>query len=264
MAFKRLIATIFVKDGVVVKSYNFNFWRPAGRLYSALINLDRWGVDEIIVIDISRHGRISSKTLDEIKKSNITTPLIYGGGIRSINDIHKLLAVGCDRFILETLLFNNEKELNEISSTVGKQALIASLPIITKNNNCYAFFTSIDNLLKNQSDSMLSLEKVWLTYCELPVSEILIIDADNEGVFNKFSYSIAEKILNFQSKSTDKKLIWFGGLGMEQSRALLDEKKTVGVAYGNVNFEYELNIMAIRALLRQGSLDQFVRHVSIT
>lgn len=263
MAFKRLIATIFIKDGIVVKSYNFKFWRPAGHLRTALINLDRWAVDEILVIDISRNGRISRKILDEIKQSNISTPLIYGGGIRSINDIHDLLAVGCDRFLLETLLFGHDRELDEILNVVGEQALIGSLPIVTNNKNHFARFTSVDNKLKNQSASMLSFEKIWEYYSTLPISEVLIIDADNEGNFDKFSCSIPKELFKFQSKISHKKIIWFGGLGFEQSRELLSEQKTVGIAYGNNNFEYELNMMAIRGLLRRGPLSQSIRQLSV-
>lgn len=263
MAFKRLIATIFVKDDLVVKSYGYKFWRPAGCLYTALTNLDRWAVDEIAIIDISRNGKLNKKILEEIKKSKISTPLIYGGGIRCLNDIHNLLAVGCDRFILETILFDHEKKLNEISNYVGKQALIASLPIIKKNNKQYAFFTSIDNTLCNQSDSVLNLERIWRAYSELPVSEILIIDTVNEGKFNKFSPSIANVILNFQSKLDEKKLIWFGGLGVEGSRHLLNEEKTVGIAYGNINFEYELNVNVIRNLLRKNTCGNLIRNVRV-
>ena len=53
MAYKRLIAMVPVRNGQVVLSYGYARHRPAGRLDTVLKNLDRWGVDEITVMDIS-------------------------------------------------------------------------------------------------------------------------------------------------------------------------------------------------------------------
>ena len=68
MASKRLVASIFVKHGQVVKSYGYDFWRPAGDLVTVLEYLDAWSVDEILVTDISRTGRLDKQVLEGLER----------------------------------------------------------------------------------------------------------------------------------------------------------------------------------------------------
>lgn len=262
MASKRLIASIFVKDGIVVKSYGYKFWRPAGHLATALQNLDRWAVDEIVVIDISRNGRIDKRILSEIKKSKISTPLVYGGGIRSNDDIHELLNVGCDRMVLETLLFGHEKVLDEIANTVGNQALIGSLPLTQMDGNLFANFKSMDHSHQNKGASRLSISDALKMYGKLPISEILAIDSDNEGNYGSFSQKLFLEVSHLMSLNNDKNVIWFGGLDISKSIELLNFSKTVGIVFGNVNFEFELKIPLIRKELLQTEISSVLRQTN--
>ena len=77
MNFKRLIGLIAVKDAQVVKSYGYSFWRPGGDLATCLRNLDRWLVDEIAIVDISRGGVLDERVLETIRRTPISTPLVY-------------------------------------------------------------------------------------------------------------------------------------------------------------------------------------------
>jgi len=260
MLSKRLIASIFVKDGIVVKSHGYKFWRPAGHLATALINLDRWAVDEIIVVDISRRGKIDNETLKEIRKAKISTPLIYGGGIRSLNDVHALLNAGCDRVVLETLLFGNDATLQEVCNTVGKQALIASLPLAVRDGIICGRFTSNDHILREDNSLSQPLDKLWSHYRGLPVSEILITDTDNEGNYGCFSSAISNAVLARCTDPEDKDLLWFGGLGVNLPDKLLIHPKTVGVVYGNTNFEHELQMRKIRKWLRHSTMANTFRN----
>lgn len=262
MASKRLIASIFVKDGIVVKSYGYNFWRPAGHLATALQNLDRWAVDEIVVLDISRNGRIDKRILGEIKKSKISTPLVYGGGIRSNDDIHELLNVGCDRMVLETLLIGHEKVLDEIADTVGNQALIGSLPLTHVNGNLFTNFKSFDHNNQNTSHSRLSITEALEMYRKLPISEILAIDSDNEGNYGSFYQKLFLEVSNLMKSENDKNLIWFGGLDIPKSIELLKFSKTVGIVFGNVNFEFELKIPFIRQELLRSEASSVLRQTN--
>jgi cyclase len=260
MLSKRLIASIFIKNGIVVKSHGYQFWRPAGHLATALLNLDRWAVDEIIVVDISRRGKIDNETLKEIRKAKISTPLVYGGGIRSLNDVHDLLNAGCDRILLETLLFNNDETLQDICNTVGKQALIASLPLAVRDGIICGNFTSYDHLLMESDSLSQPLNTLWSHYRGLPVSEILITDTDNEGKFGYFSGAISSAVLAQCTDPEDKDLLWFGGLGTNLQDKLLAHSKTVGVVYGNINFEHELQMQKIRKLLRYSTMSNTFRN----
>ena len=139
MAYKRLIAMVPVRGGQVVLSYGYAHHRPAGRLRSVLKNLDRWGVDEIAVVDIS-HGldQPDWRLLDEIRESAVRTPVAFGGGIRRAEHAVKAIALGCDRVIVETLLWTAPQEIAAISLAVGQQAVIGATPLVLVNSSLHA------------------------------------------------------------------------------------------------------------------------------
>ena len=81
MAFKRLIAFVPIQNGQVVMSYGYLRHKPAGSLGTVLQNLDRWGIDEIAVVDISRgRNRPDFSILEQIRVSAVRTPIAFGGG----------------------------------------------------------------------------------------------------------------------------------------------------------------------------------------
>jgi imidazole glycerol-phosphate synthase subunit HisF len=129
MASKRLIATLTVRDGRLVKSYGYASTRPAGDLRTALRTLDRWSADEILVLDISRRPSLDPVVLDAIARAEISTPLAYGGGIRSPEDLLRLMELGCDRFVVESLLFAASPVLDQLCDLAGRQALIGCVPL---------------------------------------------------------------------------------------------------------------------------------------
>ena len=240
MAFKRIVSTILVKDGLVVKSYGYRQWRPAGRLRSALQNLDRWLADEIMVLDVSRKPEIDPKVLAEIRSAGISTPLIYGGGIRTKDDILRLLDAGCDRLVLESLMWEDSERLNDFADLVGTQALIGSLPV-TRTADGIRVFSYQDSIFPN-----CTLTEAILHYEALPVSEILLVDADHEGTAGT---GHADTKLLSSELPGKKAFIWFGGLNRVVANELLAQPRTAAVAFGNANFERELNVPITRDLL---------------
>ena len=254
MAFKRLVASVFVKDGLVVKSYGFKKWKPCGNLITTLRNLDRWQVDEILLLDISRQSNLDDQILRQIKDSKISTPLIYGGGIRILEDVYKLMDVGCDRLVLETLVLNNSPVVEEISKHFGKQALIASLVLNkdnSKNINLWDY--------KYNKPSSISLEKAIKITINSMVSEILLIDKKNEGSIGKFDLDLMNSIKTNNLKNFNQKIIWFGGIDLDICKKLILSESTVGIAFGNSNFESELFIPKVRERLHNILKEDLIR-----
>jgi cyclase len=257
MTYKRILATLIVKDDKLVKSYGFKFWRPAGSILTALKNLDRWKVDEIVIIDITAKNHVSTKLLSEIKGSKITTPITYGGGIRNAEDINTLLNSGIDRILVETLLFKDQKTLLEINKIIGSQAIVASLPIYFNGTNFiswYHFKFFNQTLLFNELIE--SLDKNLF-------SEYLIIDVNNEGYVGKFSMKIFDLFNSIDTHITKHKSIYFGGLENKQANILLENLSTVGVAFGNINLEKELTIQNIRLDILKTSSDNNLRKIRL-
>jgi cyclase len=235
MAFKRILGVLTVRDGRLVKSYGYERWRPAGGLVTALRNLDRWGADEIVVLDISRRAGLDSEILAEIKTARVSTPLAYGGGIRSAEDVHRLMAAGCDRFVLEHALFSTPELVHRLAELAGRQALIGSLPILT-GENAPAIWRPETPLAWADWRKRLML---------LPVSEYFVTAVKAEGNEGAFPEELPALFAGWPAGS----VIWFGGLDISAAKACLSQPETVGVAWGNPLHEHELALPKLRRRL---------------
>jgi cyclase len=256
MAYKRLVGVVAVKDGQVVKSYGYRFWRPAGGVRTALMNLDRWLVDEILILDISRRDRVDPRVVAEIRASRISTPLAYGGGIRSPEDVDCLLAAGCERFVLETMLFQFPERISELADKVGAQALIASLPLLAKAGGDWQ--VDGDSAARwGIADSEFDVGSFCRKCNDWPVAEVLAVDSANEGRAGGFSIVSSDGEHPFGELR--KGVIWFGGIDFKQGAMLLNQPATVAVGFGNLNFEKEILMRSMRRFVLRNRAGATVR-----
>ena len=96
---KRIIANLIINNGQVVQSIGFKKYLPIGKPEISVEFLNKWGIDEIIISDITAtkyNTEINFQTYKNISlKSNV--PLTIGGGIKTIDQIRKLLSYGADK-----------------------------------------------------------------------------------------------------------------------------------------------------------------------
>ena len=100
---RRIIACIVVKDGITVQSIRFRKFLPVGSPAIAAENFNRWGVDEILLQDISATTENRGPDLDLIEKVARATfvPLTVAGGIASVADIRNVLKSGADKVAIK-------------------------------------------------------------------------------------------------------------------------------------------------------------------
>lgn len=236
MAFKRLIAMVPVQNGQVVMSYGYTHHKPAGGLGSVLRNLDRWGVDEIVVIDISRGLQAPDfSLLEQVRRAAIRTPVAFGGGIRSAEHAVAAVAQGCDRVVVETLIWHAPAEITRISDAIGQQAVIGAVPVVYSDKGLFAAPVHTDTR-EPWSACLQRLEG-------LAISELLVIDRAHEGTSG--SSQMAAHVPPSSPTQTHQ-LIWFGGLASTQASELLRRSDTVGVAFGNPFLTTELAAHTLR------------------
>ena len=129
---KRISASVIVKSNRVVQSISYRKYLPIGSIEPVVENLDRWGVDEIIIFDIDRSKNNLGPNYDLIKAISsipISTPLAYAGGINNYKDAIRVISSGSERVILDSLFFKNPKNIKNISNAIGSQALLLALPL---------------------------------------------------------------------------------------------------------------------------------------
>ena len=167
---KRVIGVVTVKAGWAVQSFGYHRYLPLGRPEYLVGNLDRWGADEIVVQVIDRSKNQLGPDFDLIEKLGklgLETPLIYSGGVSCVEDGVKLIQLGADRIIVDSLLHDNLDTVRGLSEQLGAQALIGSLPLCWNNHKIkWLNYRSRD--LASISDGVLELIKSG------SISEVLI------------------------------------------------------------------------------------------
>lgn len=238
---KRLVGVVTVKDGWAVQSFGYHRYLPLGKPECLVENLDRWGADEILVQVIDRSKNESGpdfQLLETLGKLGLETPLIYSGGVRSVADGMKLIQLGADRIIVDSLLHKDLDIIRDISEKLGAQAVIGSLPLSWKNNEI--------QLLNYQSKDLVSISDGILELIQSGIiSEILISDWEHEGMPGSFDSKLVEK---FPLKNIS--IIAFGGISQsDQMRVLLEYSEIVAVAIGNFLSYHEHSIQKYKEAL---------------
>ena len=122
----RLIPCLDVKDGRVVKGVNFVNLRDAGDPVEAAIAYDVAGADELTFLDITASHENRDTIFDVVTRTAEACfmPLTVGGGVRTVEDIRKLLACGADKVSINTAAVNNRAFVKEAAEKFGNQCVV--------------------------------------------------------------------------------------------------------------------------------------------
>ena len=126
---KRIIPCLDVDNGRVVKGVNFVDIRDAGDPVDIAQRYDRDGADEITFLDItaSAEGRDTIAHVVERVAEQVFIPLTVGGGIRSFDDVRRLLNAGADKIAINTAAVLNPEFVKQASDRVGSQCIVVAI-----------------------------------------------------------------------------------------------------------------------------------------
>ncbi|MGZ5827407.1 MAG: imidazole glycerol phosphate synthase subunit HisF [Xanthobacteraceae bacterium] len=125
----RLIPCLDVKDGRVVKGVNFVNLRDAGDPVEAAIAYDAAGADELTFLDITASHENRDIILDVVQRTAEACfmPVTVGGGVRTTEDIRKLLRSGADKVSINTAAVNNRQFVKEAAEKFGDQCIVVAI-----------------------------------------------------------------------------------------------------------------------------------------
>ena len=117
----RVIPCLDVKDGRVVKGVNFTGLRDAGDPVELAKRYDAQGADEITFLDVSASAEGRSTMLDIVSATaeQVFVPLTVGGGVRSVEDVDRLLRAGADKVGINTAAIERPELLSEVAERFG-------------------------------------------------------------------------------------------------------------------------------------------------
>ena len=124
----RIIPCLDVKDGRVVKGVNFVDLIDAGDPVEAAAAYDAAGADELCFLDITASSDNRDTIFDIVERTaeRCFMPLTVGGGVRTVEDIRRLLEAGADKVSINTAAVNNRQFVKEASEKFGAQCIVVA------------------------------------------------------------------------------------------------------------------------------------------
>lgn len=225
MAKKRLVGVVTVIGDGAVQSFGYNRYLPLGDPVVLVENLDRWGADEILVQSIDRSRADAGpnwELLDRLANLETKTPLVYSGGIRSVEDGIDVVRRGADRIAIDAMLRRSPADVPELARHLGAQAVIAALPLSWTSDGL-AWLDYRTGQSGPLADSVVEMMH------SRAISEALLIDWQHEGSAEGFDTRIVEEF-----PLDGERIIGFGGIGSVRWAAqVLSLPRVAAVAVGN-------------------------------
>ena len=256
---KRIIPVLFIKNGLIVRSQNFNRHQVIGNVLDQARRLHEWNADELIYIDISREetydlGRddLRVNSMDNIETiiSEIGKicfmPLTFGGGIRNQNDAIMMVRSGADKVTLNTLLHENKNSVKNIISILGSQAVVGSIDYLIEENE--AFVVKLNGTKKTKK-SLLD----FVAYIEdMGVGEIFLQNINFDGKARGYDIETIEKVVE---KASIPVIACSGAGKPDHFMEIAKIDKLSAIAAGNYfNFK-ELSYPNVKKELKENSFN---------
>ncbi|MBV9557573.1 MAG: imidazole glycerol phosphate synthase subunit HisF [Pseudolabrys sp.] len=181
----RVIPCLDVKDGRVVKGVNFVNLRDAGDPVEAAIAYDAAGADELCFLDITASHENRDTIFDVVQRTAEACfmPLTVGGGVRTVDDIRKLLTCGADKVSINTAAVNRRAFVKEAAEKFGDQCIVVAIDA-KKVGDRWEIFTH-----GGRNPTGLDAVDYAKEVTALGAGEILLTSMDRDGT--KTGYDIA-------------------------------------------------------------------------
>ena len=139
----RIIPCLDVKDGRVVKGVNFVDLRDAGDPVECAIAYDAAGADELCFLDIAASHEDRGTILDVVQRTAAACfmPLTVGGGVRTIEDIRRLLLAGADKTSIMTAAVTNRDFVRQAAEKFGSQCIVVAIDAKMTGPGTWEIFT---------------------------------------------------------------------------------------------------------------------------
>ena len=203
---KRIIPCLDVKDGRVVKGINFVDLIDAGDPVEQASIYNESGADEICFLDITASSDKRDILLDTVKKTAecCFVPLTVGGGVRSIQDIRKLLLAGADKVSINTAAIKNPDLIKDSANKFGSQCIVVAIDVKKTKDNQWTVFTHGGR----EPTNLDAIEFAKLAE-QKGAGEILLTSMDQDGTKKGYDIELTKKI----TSSLNIPVIASGGVG---------------------------------------------------
>jgi len=221
---KRIIPCLDVDNGRVVKGVQFVDIRDAGDPIEIAKRYDEQGADEITFLDITatHHERDTMVHVVEAVASQVFIPLTVGGGIRTVDDIRRMLNAGADKVGINSAAVKNPDFVREAAERFGSQCIVVAIDAKRVSAECetprWEIFTH-GGRKPTGIDAVEWAKKMVAN----GAGEILLTSMDRDGTKSGFDLALTRAV----SEAVDVPVIASGGVGELQD---LSDGITEGLA----------------------------------
>ncbi|MBR2158977.1 MAG: imidazole glycerol phosphate synthase subunit HisF [Campylobacter sp.] len=244
---KRIIPCLDVNNGRVVKGVNFVGLKDAGDPIEVAKRYNDEGADELCFLDItaSSDGRDTIVHVVEEVAKQLFIPLTVGGGIRKIDDISRLLNVGCDKVSLNSSAVDNPNLIYEAANKFGSQCIVVAIDIKKNSKGSYNVFVH-----GGRKDTGLDAIQWAKRVYDLGAGEILLTSMDSDGTKAGYDLNITSAISN----SVQIPVIASGGAGtMEHILQAFQNGADAALAASIFHYK-EIEILKLKEFLRDNGI----------
>jgi len=201
----RIIPCLDVKNGRVVKGINFVDLKDAGDPVEQAKIYSDGGADEICFLDITASNENRDTIYDVVERTskNCFVPLTVGGGVRSVEDINKLLNCGADKVSINTAAVQNPNVVEESAKKFGSQCIVVAIDA-KKNRENWEIFTH-----GGRNSTGINAIEFALKMENCGAGELLVTSMDKDGTQSGYD----TKLMKIISSNVNIPVIASGGVG---------------------------------------------------
>ena len=244
---KRIIPCLDVKDGRVVKGVNFVGLIDAGDPVEVAKRYNEEGADELAFLDITATHLGQETMVETIARvaKELFIPLTVGGGIRTLDDISRLLNVGCDKVSLNSAAIHNPNLIDEAANKFGSQCVVVAIDAKKFDATHQVFING--GRIDTDKDALAWAKEVQ----ERGAGEILLTSMDKDGTKDGYDITLTNAI----SKALNIPVIASGGAGtMEHIKDAFLNGADACLAASIFHFR-QIEIRALKRYLKENGIE---------
>lgn len=246
----RIIPTLLLDDGMMVKTTKFKNPRYLGDIINAVKIFNNKGVDELCILDIgaTKNAKAPDMELLHDIATEAFMPLSYGGGICRIEHVKKLFRSGFEKVIFNTALARNPKLVQEAVKFAGSQSIVASIDAKSEmfGREVCLIESGTVKTGKTPVEMARHAEK-------LGVGEILLTSINDEGSMKGYDIKLVRSVAD----AVDIPVVANGGAGcVEDLKEVLCEGHADAAAAGSMFVYYGRNRAVLIHMPEEGELEQ--------
>ena len=246
---KRIIPCLDVKDGRVVKGVNFVNLTDVGDPVDAARAYYEAGCDELVFLDITATHEERDTTVEMVRHvaDQVFIPFTVGGGIRSVEDMNKMLKAGADKVAVNSSAVANPQLIKDCAEKFGSQCVVVAIDGRREADGSWHVYVA-----GGRKDTGKDLIEWAREAVDLGAGEILLTSMDKDGTKSGFD----PDMLNAVASVVDVPIIASGGAGNKEHMVeVFQETPATGALAASIFHFGEVSIAETKQAMKEAGIE---------